>query len=417
VSRQEGKREARALKFFTGDNAPPAKRPEWLVEGFLARGAGTLLFGQPGVSKTAHTAVLMACLETGQDFAGLKVTGKGFKVLYVDLDSGWDWTSGLFTAAYRGMGIGRIPKTFYYYSPLTAACQEDGEDEFVVLETIGEDIARTVREEGIDLVIVDSLGQLIAGDMNSAQDVSLAFRLGLNPARKAGAAVLVLDHGTKASRMNTGSTPTPAGSQQKRAWARVSVAIEEDDFNGEPCKRWTVDKSNARHFEPFLTSLRFCNDHYGELDELLLERVGLAGDRQTDDPLKRVVARKKVLADLVENDELPRGHWPRINTYETVITALKGEECIVKGEGKFGRFRITDKGREEYQRTNPTSPANAPMHHPKGGGALVHSPNGTEATHQRNAPEENSDGAFSLEGVLDSELNAPDDGAFFEVPV
>jgi RecA-family ATPase len=69
------------MKFFTGSNAPTVKPVPWLVPGFLAQGAGTILFGQPGVGKTTHGAALTASLVMGEDFGPFQVL-KSCRVLY-----------------------------------------------------------------------------------------------------------------------------------------------------------------------------------------------------------------------------------------------------------------------------------------------------------------------------------------------
>ena len=101
------------LSVFNGLNAPQVRPIPWLVPGFLARGAGTILFGQPGVSKTAHTAILCASLWKGSDFGVFSITEQKFRTLYVDLDGGWDWTAPLFRAAFRGVGLEGLPDTFF----------------------------------------------------------------------------------------------------------------------------------------------------------------------------------------------------------------------------------------------------------------------------------------------------------------
>lgn len=266
---------------FDGSTAPHATPVEWLVEKFLARGAGTLLFGQPGVSKTAHVAYLAACLVAGVPFAGLPTIPRGLRILFLDFDASWEWNRELFEAAFRGVGSAAIPQEFIYYSPNTAACVLPGENALQSLEAIGPDIACTVREYRVDLVICDSLGQMMMGDANSGQDVALALRAGLNPARMAGAAVLVVDHATKAAAMG-GGVPTPIGSQQKRAWARVSVALERETHADQILTRWSIDKSNAAPFKPFLTRLDF-QTVGGRLHQLALTALGEAGARIRSD--------------------------------------------------------------------------------------------------------------------------------------
>jgi hypothetical protein len=325
---------SQGLPVFNGLNAPEIRPIPWIIQGFLARGAGTILFGQPGVSKTAHTAILCASLWSGSDFGIFPILETGLKVLYVDLDGGWDWTAPLFRAAFRGVGLEGLPKDFYYYSPLTPECfdvnpetGERKETSLVTLEERGSQIAATVKQYQIDLVVVDSLGQFMVGDSNSGQDVSLALRMGLNPARAAGAAVLIIDHATKAARQVGQSVPTPAGSQQKRAWARCTVALEEEDCGGERATRWTVDKSNAAHFAPFLTKLHFQNSGSGELETLTLELIGDAGERNKPAEIGlggALAAQADILRILSNKPDgiARRKEFTRNGTYEKVLNAM-----------------------------------------------------------------------------------------------
>ena len=352
----------RPLSFFTGQNAPEVQPVRWIVTGFLALGAGTILFGQPGVSKTVHAAHLIAKLTVGQDFAGLETRTRGLRVLYLDFDGGWDWTASLFRAAFRGVGIEGLPESFAYYSPLTAACRdpEDPDAGMVALEALGQSIGLAVKEHRADLVVCDSLGQMMVGDSNSAQDVAVALRLGLNPARESGAAVLVIDHAAKAAVGNLG-VPTPAGSQQKRAWARVTVALETEEVNGERLTRWSVDKSNAAHFDPFLTRAVFLNDHAGQLEVLRLECLGEAGPRGGS-PARRIdEAREKVL-DRLQDSPARRGDFPKSGTYDRAFKTLTDAGLIQK-DG-VGLYSVPS---AEPQ----TSPEAAPPHHTLSFGAVV----------------------------------------------
>ena len=352
------------LNIFSGVNAPEAKPIPWIMPGFLARGAGTILFGQPGVSKTIHAAILAAHLWQGASFAGLPVLERRLRVLYVDLDGGWDWNSQFFRAAFRGVGLEGLPGELFYYSPLTpenydtdATTGQSKEPGLVGLEEQGQRIAATVKAFGVDVVIVDSLGQYMSGDMNASQDVSIALRLGLNPARAQGAAVLVIDHATKAARGPGQSVPTPAGSQQKRAWARVTVALEEEEVDGNRCTRWSVDKSNAAHFAPFLTRLHFQNDFEMQLEKLTLELLGDAGERgQPDDKIGGAfAARQSILSALEDSPKRRKDLGKKNGTFDRVIDEMLGSGEIRRDES--GVYQLTAKA--------------APPHQPLGNGGAV----------------------------------------------
>lgn len=356
-----GPSEVRMLPVFNGLTAPPVKPVEWLVEKILARGAGTLLFGQPGVSKTVQAAHLVACLVAGKPFAHLKTVTRGLRVMYLDFDGSWEWNKDLYEAAFRGIGIEGLPESFIYYSPNTEECSfPDDDTGLKSLEGLGPAIELTVKTLGIDLVVCDSLGQMMVGDTNNGQEVALALRLGLNPARKAGAAVLVVDHATK-SAAGGGGIPTPMGSQQKRAWARVSVALEKEEEQGENVTRWSVDKSNTAPFEPFLTRTTFTS--VGDrLDVVNLDFVGEAGQR----PVSRERAERgqEVQQDIL--DALQKGPLARSalggrgGTFDRALKLLEKSGQVVKLER--GLYDLATEG-------EPI----APPHQTLGNGAMVQS--------------------------------------------
>jgi hypothetical protein len=339
-----------ALPFFTGINAPEIQPIDWLVKDFLARGAGTILFGQPGVSKTAHSAVMCASLCQGKDFAGMEVRGKQ-KVLYLDFDAGWNWSGPLFLAAFRGAGLEGLPDNFYYWSPLTEVCQL-GQGENTALEFIGQMIEETVKLNNIDLVVIDSLGQAIAGDGDKAQDAALALRLGLNGSRASGASILVLDHSTKAARIAGESVPMPAGSQQKRAWARVTVALEQEGEGVNRVTRWTVDKSNSRHFAPFITKLHFINSASGQLDVLRLELMGEAGSRHSNQLDQLEIALGQVRQKLLDQGgEAKRSDFGYSGTITRALQTLVAQGEIENHRYGFYRFTLTQNELDHL--TNP----------------------------------------------------------------
>jgi AAA domain len=366
----------RVLPFLSGSSLPEITAITWIVNLLLAQGAGTILFGQPGVSKTAHLAILCASLCLGKPFAGIEIK-RPYKVLYVDFDGGWNWTGSLFKAAFRGAGLEGVPDTFLYWSPLTDECKlSDGEQ--TALEFIGRLIAETVKAEKVDVVVIDSLGQGMAGDQNSNQDTAIALRICLNDARAAGASVLVVDHSTKASRIAGETVPTPSGAQQKRAWARVTVALEQEGDGEDRLTRWSVYKSNAKHFEPFLTSLNFQNNSSGQLDTLKLELIGEAGARNFTKTSPLEEATEKIRSILLHQEgEVARKHFGYSGTIDRALKILTESGEIEKCG--YGSYRLnqnfttspTPSAGEVVKFPEITSPQTSPeLHHDKNGGEV-----------------------------------------------
>jgi hypothetical protein len=322
------------LRFFSGADTPPIKAVEWLVRGLLARGAITILAGQPGVSKSVHSFILAGCLCVGRDFAGMSI-GKPHKVLYLDIDGGWTWTAQTLIAAMRGVGLEGLPENFLYWSPLDEVCQFEDEQR-TNLEHLGNVLETTVRNERIDVVIIDSLNQFMEGDSNNNRDVVRALRGGLEGVRRAGAAILILDHTNKSARAGGGEfVPMAGGGQQKRAIARVTVTLEEEGDN----VRWSIDKANAAKFPPFLTHLHFELDSCGDPRVIRLELKGEAGARTLPTTLPRDDALQNILKILRQTDgEVQRKTFGAGRTVDRALEILTESDVIEKSG--YGKYRL-----------------------------------------------------------------------------
>ncbi len=322
------------LPFFSGVNAPPIKAVEWLARGLLARGAITILAGQPGVSKSVHSFILAGCLCLGKDFAGMNIE-RPYKVLYLDIDGGWNWSAQTLIAAMRGVGLEKLPDNFLYWSPLDEVCQFEDEQN-THLEHLGGILEATVRNEKIDVVLIDSLNQFMEGDSNNNRDVVRALRGGLEGVRRAGAGVLILDHTNKASRAGGSEfVPMASGGQQKRAIARLTVTLEEEGDN----VRWSIDKANTVKFPPFLTHLDFSLDTFGDPCVIKLEFKGEAGARTSPIVLPRDEAIQNIMQILRETeDEVQRKAFGTGRTVDRALETLTESGVVEKSA--HGKYRL-----------------------------------------------------------------------------
>lgn len=325
---------AKPLRFFSGANAPAIKPIKWLVRGLLARGAITILAGQPGVSKSLHSFILAACLCLGKEFAGMKVSSP-HKILYLDIDGGWVWSAQSLIASMRGVGLEGLPENFLYWSPLDEECQFDDEQN-TYLEHLGDILEATVRAENVDVVMIDSLNQFMEGDSNNNRDVVRALRGGLEGVRRAGAAILILDHTNKAARAGGGEfVPMASGGQQKRAIARITVTLEEEGAD----VRWSIDKANTAKFLPFLTHLHFETDTCGDPRVIRLELKGEAGDRTPPTTSPREDAMQTILKILrEEGGEVQRKVFGAGRTVDRAVEILT-ESGVIEKSG-YGKYRL-----------------------------------------------------------------------------
>lgn len=329
---------------------------EWCVTGLLVCGGGTILAGQPGVSKTIHAVWLATCVALGVDFGQFHVP-RARNVLYLDYDSSYAQMRLLFEAVSRAMGYQGIPDNIHFHFPGDPNCLfEDGSSPPMALGDLGEYIAATVEKYDIGLVIVDSLMQAMTGDPSSAPDAKTALRQGLSPAMHRNVAVLAIDHTTKAM-IGHPTVPTPFGSQAKRAWYRFSAILEAEEVNGKERIRWSVDKSNFRKFPAFWTEIDFQDDN-GQLSEVTVRFIGNATSRtaQNIQNSSDTAAKKEILRLLTQSSQLERKRIPKGGTYDRALkTLVETNEIIKIRHGVYALSRVPDTEHVDHT-TTPDPP-------------------------------------------------------------
>lgn len=321
---------SRPLPVINNDTLPVQPDLEWCAKGLLVRGGGTILAGQPGVSKTIHAVWLAISVALGLDFGHFHVP-KARNVLYLDYDSSYAQMRPLFEAVSRGMGYQGIPDNIHFHFPGDPNCMfEDGTSPPTSLGDLGEYIAATVEKYDIGLVIVDSLMQAMMGDPSSATDAKTALRQGLSPAMHRNVAVLAIDHTTKAM-IGHPTVPTPFGSQLKRAWSRISIILESEEVSGQERIRWSIDKSNFAKFPSFWTAPDFQNED-GQLVEVKIEFFGTATPRaiQRIKNTRDSAAQEEILRLLAESSQVERKCIPRGGTYDRALKTLVETSKITK---------------------------------------------------------------------------------------
>ena len=321
---------SRPLPVINCDTLPFQPSVEWCVETLIAQEAGTIVAGQPGVSKTIHAAYLAICVALGLDFGSFHVP-KVRNVLYIDYDSSYAQLRPLFEAISAGVGHAGIPENVFFYFPGDPNCQfDDGTSPPTFLGDLGEAIVATVKERQIGLIIIDSLMQTMSGDPSSASDAITTLRRGLSPALQHGAAVLVIDHTTKGV-VGSANVPTPFGSQLKRAWSRISIILESEEVGGKERIRWSIDKSNFAKFPSFWTAPEFRNED-GQLVEVKIEFFGVATPRaiQRIKNTKDSEAQEEILRLLAESSQVERKSVPKGGTYDRALKTLTETNKIIK---------------------------------------------------------------------------------------
>ncbi|MCL1593391.1 MAG: AAA family ATPase [Actinomycetia bacterium] len=198
-------------------NADDATEP-FLLKPFIASSGTTVLYGMQGSAKSMLAVRFSLTVATGKPFDGVKPTRKG-PVLYVDFeDTPEPHQYRLFAIAQEmGMTMDEMKGLIYH--------ERVSRD----LKSARRRLSRIVRDNGIVLVIIDSVGLALAGDVSGSEQTIKLFKM----FSRLNAAVLAIDHMTKENntKMALGTLKwqesTPIGSQYTTSSARLVWFLNE----------------------------------------------------------------------------------------------------------------------------------------------------------------------------------------------
>lgn len=192
------------------------KRPkpvEWLVQDMILKGHTSGIYGMGGSLKSIMGAHMAVTVASGQD-TWLGQAVKPCKVLYLDFELDWRAQGNRFYDLLAGMGMDDLPEDLFYLSGIHT-------DTHTAFQTALD----TCEEEGIGLVILDSVGFAMQGDSESSSDVLGFLNNYVVPFEAAGVSLLTLDHIAKPQKGANGKSPNwrdmlPFGSVYKFNKAR-----------------------------------------------------------------------------------------------------------------------------------------------------------------------------------------------------
>lgn len=181
--------------------ARPAE--SYLVDPFLPADKTTIVYGAGGTGKSYLADLLAVAVATGHDILGWR-TRPG-TVLYLD----WETDSYEIDERVRRVAAGLgVPTPEILYRSCVAP-----------LEDMAEDLSRTVADEGVALVIVDSVGMASGGGRDSGDANESALRL-FSALRHLSTTVLAIDHITGEDVKSEKAVAKPYGSIYKVNLAR-----------------------------------------------------------------------------------------------------------------------------------------------------------------------------------------------------
>jgi hypothetical protein len=253
---------------------PPGAR-EYLVQGLVPKMHTTTLFGDGGAAKSTLALSAGTAIAGGAEkWMGRKV--ENYPVLFADFELDADEQRRRAYQVARGVYLDKPPRDLLYVSGLGRPAGE-------VLRGCLE----VCIQEGVGLLIVDSLGIALQGDSESARDVIRFHHEYLDPFRAEDVTLLVIDHQGKTQTGERYQNKRSFGSVYKENLARSVIQVEPRD-QGEALL--TLKLRQTKHnfgpkAEPFGAKLTFTEEritvdvHSLDATELAEETVLNARDR------------------------------------------------------------------------------------------------------------------------------------------
>lgn len=162
--------------------ANPPQPPEPLAEPLLYRGRVTWLYAPTGVGKSLLSMEIAAALATGRP-ALATGTAQLLNVLYVDQENTVDdWLDRLTDMGYAGADLTGL--TLHCLADWAAFDTPDG----------GAQLAAEADRTRADLIVLDTVSKCVSGEENANDTYQALYRHTMLPLKRAGRAVLCLDH-------------------------------------------------------------------------------------------------------------------------------------------------------------------------------------------------------------------------------
>jgi hypothetical protein len=226
---------------------PKDERRE-VIEGMVPQGFPAMLYGDGGSAKSLIAGSMGLGVSGEADYwMGHRIRQHG-PVIYLDFELDQEEQARRIYQLAEGAGLDKPPERFYYLS---------GAD-----HPAGAVLKRTVevaQEVGALMVILDSLGFALEGDMEASRDVLRFVRSFIKPFEGAGITLLIVDHQSKLTAGEGYHQKTPFGSVYKSNACRSVIQVGvEDQREGELTVRFRHKKANfGGKFAPFEAQVIF----------------------------------------------------------------------------------------------------------------------------------------------------------------
>jgi hypothetical protein len=328
---------------------PKPKPREFVVSDLIPRHHPTTLYGWGGTAKSLLAALLSLSVASGREkFFGHHINVHG-PVLYLDFELDADEQHRRALQLACGMKM-KIPETFKYASALGFRTHDAVHSALTHCE-----------EHAIVVVVLDSLGPAMVGDMAAAKDVIGFHNSYIAPFKALGVTPILIDHQARQQAGEGYQSKGAFGSAYKEHLSRSLIQVERGDQSAEQGTLNVRLRHKKANFgvlvDPFDVALSFS-------DEMIVAttRELTTSERAQEATLN---SKERVLAALGDgpaySDEIAEATGLSAGTVKNAITELK----------KAGRATVTGevRGRLEQVQISSSSSRIKDSDDDDGGGA------------------------------------------------
>ncbi len=318
------------LTSFASVPRPSNERP-MVIERMIPQGFPTLLYGEGATAKSLLAASASLDIARGTEtWMGFEIHLHGPTIL-LDFELDLQEQARRIYQLAEGVGLNKPPDDFYY---LSGADYPPG--------AVLDHTLQLAKEVGAILVVLDSLGFALEGDMEASRDVLRFIRRHVLPFKAAGITLLIVDHQAKLQGGEGYHQKSPFGSVYKSNACRSVIQVGvEDQCEGELTVRFRHKKANfGSKFDPFEAQLLFHSTRV-EIRHRALEpnEVATEGSLNTEQKIRRLLRESPMFPE-----ELAEKTGASLGTIKNKITKLRKngevEDTGVVSDSKARQVRL-----------------------------------------------------------------------------
>lgn len=216
------------------------KAANWLITGLVEEHQTTSIYGDGEVGKSWKGLAACVSLTAGVEIIPGWIPSRQGRALYLDWETDQETLNRRVRMICRGAGIPYVPIGY-------EACDGPLVDQL-------EWLLERVDEDGIDLIVVDSVEAAMAGSRSEGGDMNDTASKINQVLRKVGRSAILIDHVNSQNASSKGLAGKAYGSIFKRNWVRMSYELKRVHEGGDGDKHlgiYCTKRNNGPRFDAF----------------------------------------------------------------------------------------------------------------------------------------------------------------------